>query len=394
MILSIHYFSYGVGSMNNRSGVLRSNLSGEAQYYSFVPSNLPPNPSIEFDDDMVSLLTKANRNIGLLEGVSARLPNIEHFVSTCICKEALLSSQIEGTQATLDDILDPKIESNTNQNISDVINCIATSKYAINRMRDLTICNRLLKETHAILLQNIRGEGKTSGEFRRSQNWIGAPGSTIKTSSFIPPNPEDMLQSLSDLEEYINKSDNLEPMVKIALIHYQFETIHPFLDGNGRISRLLILLLLIDRKLLNHETLYISCYFKRNRIEYYDRLMDVRNKGSYEQWIKFFLLALYESAKDAVATIDLLVNLHIKNISKIKQTYPQSKSVLVLFDYIEENPIIDIKKTSIDLSLSYNTVASALNKLITLDILRQTENVRRNRVYSYVEYLETMRKDT
>ena len=380
--------------MNERSGVFRSNLSGKAQYNSFVPSKLPPNPSIEFDHDMVNLLTKANRSIGVLEGISARLTNVELFVSMYVRKEALLSSQIEGTQATLEDILDPKIEGNTNLNISEVINYIKASKYAINRLKDLPLCNRILKETHEILLQNIRGEEKSPGEFRRSQNWIGAAGSTIKTARFIPPNPEDMIQSLSELERDINTPDSLDPLVNAALIHYQFETIHPFLDGNGRIGRLLILLFLIDRKLLSHETLYISYFFKRNRIEYYDRLTDVRNKGSYEQWIKFFLLAVFESAEDAIATIDILVKLHSKNIHKIKKKYPKSKSVFALFDYIEANPIIDITKTSIDLAVSYNTIASAVTKLIGLDILQQTENNHRNRVYSYEKYLEVLRKDT
>ena len=380
--------------MNNRAGELRTNLTGELRYQSFLPRPLPPSPPIELDEDCVKLLSKANRSIGILEGVSRQVANVELFVTMYVRKEALLSSQIEGTQATLDDILDPNIEENTNQNVADVVNYIKASHYASARLKELPICTRLLKGIHEILMQNVRVGEKSPGEFRNSQNWIGPAGSTLEDAKYIPPNCEDMIEAMADLEKYINSEDELDPLIKIALIHYQVETIHPFLDGNGRIGRLLIAIFLIEKKLLSHETLYISYFLKRNRIEYYDRLTEVRAKGNFEQWIKFFLLATYESAQDAINTIDELISLHDRNNKVVQKTGKAAKTVMKVFDYLEVSPIIDIKKTSIELNFSFNAVSNAVNKLVELDILRQTENVRRSRVFAYEDYLRILRKDT
>lgn len=380
--------------MQSRAGEYRTNLSGELQYKSFLPKPLPPNPPVEIDEETTGLLSKANRSIGILEGLSRQIPNIELFVSMYVRKEALLSSQIEGTQATLDDILDPRIEENTNRHVADVINYIKASQYAVKRLKDLPLCNRLIKETHRILMEDVRGEEKYPGEFRHSQNWIGPAGGTLKDARFIPPHPEDMIEAVSDLERFINSEDQLEPLIKIALIHYQFETIHPFLDGNGRIGRLLITLFLMEQKLLSYETLYISYFLKRNRIEYYDRLMEVRTKGNFEQWVKFFLRAIYESAQDAVQSIEELVKLHDKNEKIVKTTGKAAKTVMKVFNYLEKSPIIDIKKTSEELGISFNAAANAVSILVDLDILKQTENVQRNRVFAYEEYLQILRKDT
>ena len=380
--------------MKNRAGELKTNLTGVLQYKSFLPKTLPPSPAIELNEDAIQLLSKANRSIGILEGISRQVPNIDLFVSMYVRKEALLSSQIEGTQATLDDILDPNIEENTNQNVADVINYIKASKYASSRLNELPLCNRLLQETHGILMEGGRGAEKNPGEFRRSQNWIGPAGSTLKDARYIPPNPEDMLEAMSTLEKFINAEDELDPLIKIALIHYQFETIHPFLDGNGRIGRLLISLFLIEKKLLTYETLYISYFLKRNRIEYYDRLTEVRAKGNFEQWIKFFLLAIYESAQDAITTIDALIKLHNRNFEAVRSTGKASRTIIKVFNYLERSPIVDIKKTSSELKISFNAVSNAVNTLVELGILKQTENVRRSRVFAYEDYISILRKDT
>ncbi|MGB3367694.1 MAG: Fic family protein [Acidaminobacteraceae bacterium] len=380
--------------MKNRAGEYKKNLSGELEYKSFLPMHLLPTPVIYYDKDIIHILTKANRSIGVLEGISTQVPDIDLFVSMYVRKEALLSSQIEGTQATLDDILDPNIEENTNLNVADVINYIKASQYGKKRLNDLPISSRLLKEIHEILMCGVRGNEKNPGEFRISQNWIGPAGSTLKNAKYIPPNIEDMLEAISDLEKFINEEDDIDPLVKIALAHYQFETIHPFLDGNGRIGRLLITLFLMEKKVLSYETLYISYFLKRNRIEYYDRLMEVRTKGNYEQWIKFFLLAVYESSEDAIKTIRKLEELHEQNFKKIEQIGRAYKTVKVVLIYIESNPIIDIKKTSEELELSYNAVSNAVNHLVDLSILIQTNSDKRNRIFSYEEYLEIMRKDT
>lgn len=380
--------------MQNRSGNLKTQLSGELQYKAFVPTPLQQVKIENIDEDMFMLLTKASRSLGTLEGVSSRIPNINLFISMYVRKEALLSSQIEGTQATLDDILDPAAEANQNTNVADVLNYIKASDFAMKRMETLPLCNRLLQETHSVLLLGIRGNEKSPGEFRKSQNWIGATGSTIKTASFIPPSPEAMIEAMSDLERYLNADDDVDVLVKAALIHYQFETIHPFLDGNGRIGRLLIPLFLFDKKILSLPSLYISYFLKLNRIEYYDRLMEVRKKGNYEQWVKFFLQAILQSSQDAIETIDQLTALREKSICKIATLGRAGKTAKQLYDYLERSPIIDIGKTADEMKVSYNTVAKAVENLSILGILIKTEESKRNRTFAYNEYLNILRKDT
>jgi len=376
----------------------KSNLYGELSYLSFDPGPIPPeNPPIELDSEMVELLVKANKQITLLEGLSLRIQNVNLFISMYVRKEALLSSQIEGTQATLDDILDPLIEENANQDVSDVINYIKTTEYAIARLQELPLCNRLIRECHAILMEGSRGQEKNPGEFRRSQNWIGGQGSTLKNARYIPPNPEDMEGAMYYLEKFMNHGDiwtHFDILIQAALVHYQFETIHPFLDGNGRIGRLLITLFLMERGALTSPTLYISYFLKQNRYEYYDRMMDVRTKGNYEQWIKFFLLAVHESAADAVETIDRLIELHNNNTAIISQMNLKTNTVMHLFEYLESNPIIDIGKTSKALNISFNTVSSAVKILIEANILVPSTKALRGRTFSYESYLAILRNGT
>lgn len=380
--------------MKNKSGFLRTNMTGDAEYKSFVPTSLKNVLPIDLSGELMNLIVEANKQIAVLESISSRIPNVALFVSMYVRKEALLSSQIEGTQATLEDVLDPMIESNTNQNVADVINYIKATEYAIERLKNLPLCNRLIKETHEVLMRNVRGQEKSPSEFRYSQNWIGGQGSTLKNARYIPPNPEDMIDAISDLEEFINGDDETDVLVQASLIHYQFETIHPFLDGNGRVGRLLITLFLMEKKVLTTPALYISYYLKKNRIEYYDRMSEVRRKGNYEQWVMFFLQAIVESAEDAIDTIDKLIALHDANIEKIKKIGRASKNVRKLFDYLEANPIIEIKKTAEFLDLSYNTISSAVKRLIDLNILIPTDNAERNRTFSYEAYLSILRKDT
>ena len=375
-----------------RSGEYVSNLSGEAAYKSFRPSPLPP--EIEMDAEMIELLTSATKSLSALDTMSTYIPNMNLFVSMYVRKEALLSSQIEGTQATLEDVLDPMVEKNANQNVADVINYIKATEYALERIKTLPLCSRLIKETHEVLLGGVRGAEKNPGEFRISQNWIGAQGSSLKNARYIPPNVEDMTVAISDLEKYINSDDSLDVLIQAALIHYQFETIHPFLDGNGRVGRLLITLFLMEKKALNSPSLYISYYLKKNRIEYYDRMSEVRNKDNYEQWIKFFLRAIAESSDEAVDTIKKLSDLHNKNVELISNMGKASKNVQIIFDYLEKNPIIDTRKTSEELGISYSTVSRVIAKLEECGILKQTDNASRNRVFAYEDYLEILRKDT
>ena len=381
--------------MNNRAGAFVSNLTGEMAYQSFRPAPLPPNPPIVLSGELVAKLVDANKKLAALDGLSARIPNMDLFVSMYVRKEALLSSQIEGTQCTLDDILNPLMEENTNRNVSDVVNYIKATEFALNRLHSLPLCNRLIKETHAVLMEGVRGQEKSPGEFRYSQNWIGGQGSTIRNARYIPPNPEDMQTAMSDLEKYMNGDDSLDPLIQAALIHYQFETTHPFLDGNGRVGRLLITLFLMEKGILSHPALYISYFLKMNRIEYYDRMTQVRKTGDYEQWVMFFLQALSDSAGDAIQTIDALTALHNQSVAKLGAfSKRQQTNLLKLFAYIETNPIIDVQKTAAALGLSYNTVSKMVTILVDEGILRQTDNAGKAKIYSYADYLDILRKDT
>lgn len=381
--------------MNNRAGCYITNLSGEMAYQSFRPNPLPPEPPIEMSNEMIAKLVDANRKLATLDGLSSRIPNMDLFVSMYVRKEALLSSQIEGTQCTLDDILNPFAEENTNLNVSDVVNYIRAEEFAIDRLQTLPLCNRLIKETHAVLMEGVRGQEKNPGEFRYSQNWIGGQGSTLRNARYIPPNPEDMINAMSDLEKYMNGEDSLDPLIQAALIHYQFETTHPFLDGNGRVGRLLITLFLMEKKILSTPSVYISYFLKMNRIEYYDRMTQVRKTGDYEQWILFFLQALSDSAEDAIQTIDELTKIHNRNAQKFENmTKRQQANAMNFLIYLEKNPIIDIQKTAASLNLSYNTVAKSVALFVDNGILQQTEKSGRSKIYSYVDYLAVLRKDT
>jgi len=381
--------------MNNRAGCLVTNLSGEMAYQSFRPNPLPPEPPIEMSNELIAKLIDANRRLATLDGLSSRIPNMDLFVSMYVRKEALLSSQIEGTQCTLDDILNPFAEENTNLNVSDVVNYIRAEEYAINRLQTLPLCNRLIKETHAVLMEGVRGQEKNPGEFRYSQNWIGGQGSTLRNARYIPPNPEDMVDAMSDLEKYMNGEDSLDPLIQAALIHYQFETTHPFLDGNGRVGRLLITLFLMEKKILSAPSLYISYFLKMNRVEYYDRMTQVRKTGDYEQWVLFFLQALSDSAEDAIQTIDRLTEIHNRNVQKFNSmTKRQQTNAINFLIYLEKNPIVDIQKTATALNLSYNTAAKNVASFVDNGILQQTEKSGRAKIYSYVDYLAVLRKDT
>ena len=377
-----------------RSGKLVTNLSGDAAYQSFKPSPLPPDPELNINSNIVKKLVEANRDLVRLDTAAKLIPNVELFISMYVRKEALISSQIEGTQCTLDDILDPDVDGNSNLDVGDVINYVRACTYAIGRLDKLPLCNRLLREIHKELLAGVRGQEKNPGEFRRSQNWIGAEGCSLREARYIPPNVKDMNVALDDLERYMNEGDDYDPLIRIALIHYQFETIHPFLDGNGRVGRLMILIYLMEQGYISKPIIYISYFLKKNQIEYYDRISEVRRSGNYEQWIAFFLEAVSAAAKDSLTTVENLSALHDRNIEKLPTTNRRSDNVRRVFDYIEQYPIIDIKRTAADLEVSYNTVSAAVVKLVQTGILRETTNAARNRVFAYEEYLNILRKDT
>lgn len=378
----------------NRAGRYVSNMTGEASYQSFCPNPLPPNPALDIRDDVLHLLIEASRNLQKLDVASQLIPSTELFVSMYVRKEALLSSQMEGTQCTLEDVLDPELDVSANLDVADVINYVKATQYALHQLEKLPICNRLLRSIHAVLMEGVRGQEKNPGEFRRSQNWIGPAGCSLKNARYIPPNVEDMNAAMDALETYINKDRSYDPLIQAALIHYQFETIHPFLDGNGRIGRLLILLYLMDQKLLSKPVMYVSYFLKRNQIEYYDRISEVRRSGNYEQWIRFFLEAVSAAAVDSMKSIEQLSALHDQNLKLLPKATRSRDNVRAVFDYLEQHPIIDIKHTAAALGVSYNTVSAVVKKLMDLDILRETTNASRNRVFTYEKYLAILRDGT
>ena len=379
---------------NNGQGFLRKNLTGELEYSSFVPTPLSNVAALELSSDTVKLLSACSRKIGELEGMVRFVPNASMYLAMYVRKEALLSAQIEGTQCTFDDILDPSNVGLTRKDVSDVVAYVKATEYAVKRMRTLPLCARLLKETHEVLLEGTRGQEKNPGQMRVSQNWIGPAGCTLRDASFVPPNVDDMADALSEMEAFVNNEHGIDPIVKAALVHYQFETIHPFLDGNGRIGRLLILLYLMEQGLLRKPVIYVSYFLKGNQIEYYDRISEVRRSGNYEQWVRFFLEAVSAAAADAMTSIEQLSALHNQSLELLPQTTRSKDNIRAVFDYLEQHPIIDIKHTATVLGVSYNTVSAAVKKLMELDILMETTNAARNRVFAYEKYLAILREGT
>lgn len=374
----------------NRAGQYITALGGVVSYKAYKPNPLPPSPIIEMDTEMVTLLSKAHNYLGKLDMMSELIPDMNMFLSAYVRKEALLSSQIEGTQATLEDVLNPNVNIAVNLEVNDVINYVNALNFAIEKMKELPVCNRLLCETHRVLMQGVRGQEKNPGEFRHSQNWIGASNSNLKTARFIPPTVEDMQTAMSDLEKFINDYD-MDILLKTALIHYQFETIHPFLDGNGRIGRMLITLILLANGILHRPVLYLSLYLKTNRIEYYDRLSEVRTKGNYEQWIKFFLHGIIETCEDGIKTIESINSLIKMDKKKlVKKTETISK----VFDYIKEHPIITIGGAATALNLSFNGVSNAVKKMVEVNILKEMTTKARDRVFEYTSYIDILKSGT
>lgn len=369
-----------------KAGILKSNFSGEAEYQSFYPTDLNDLQFETFDKYILELLSKANYLLGKLNGISSNIIDMNQFIASYVRKEALYSSQIEGTQATLEDILNAELESNLNADVEEVVNYIKALNYAVDLLATYPICNRYIRMVHEVLMNGVRGSEKNPGEFRKSQNWIGHAGSSLKNAKYIPPNVEDMNECMSNLEKYINENYELDDLIKIALIHYQFETIHPFLDGNGRIGRMLIVLYLLERKKINYPCLYISYYLKRNQYEYYSRMSDVRNKGDYIHWIEFFLKGIIEMCTESIECINKLFALRYKNKQLIKE------NDLWLLEFLEINPIIDSRKTSDKLGMDYFKVNRTINKFAEIGILKVVDKSKRKRTYIYEEYIEILKQ--
>ena len=376
--------------MENRAGVFMNQPSG---YKSFVPKKLPPDPMINMDLEMLKLLSDADRKLGRLDGITQILPNPELFVAMYVQKEAVLSSQIEGTQASLTDVLDIGSDASKDTEIQDVVNYVSAMKYGLARLQSFPLCLRLIREIHAVLLEKGRGSNRNPGEFRTSQNWIGPAGCTLSNATFIPPTVPDMNTALSDLESFFYEEDDIPSLIKIALIHAQFESIHPFLDGNGRVGRLLITFWLCSEKILSQPLLYLSYYFKSNRIEYYDRLMAVRKSGDWEGWIKFFLRGVASVSDEATESAKLIIQLKEKYSQVLSEK--TNNNYIRLLDHLFETPFISKNNAAEFLQISYPTASAIIEEFVRQNILTDiTPHQQRNKRYCFVEYINILNRGT
>ena len=357
-------------------------------YRAFIPTPLPPDPPLAFDAQLATVLARAGTALGRLDGVAATLPNPELFVAMYVRREAVLSSQIEGTQSTLDDVLAFEIDAGRSSlpvDIKEVVNYIGAMDYGLARLDSLPLSLRLLREIHERLMTGTRGGNKSPGQFRESQNWIG--GRTLAEAAFIPPPKHEMRAALGNLERFLHDSGGLDPLIVCALAHAQFETIHPFLDGNGRIGRLLITFLLCHEKVLQRPVLYLSHYLKQHRASYYDRLMAIRLSGDWEGWLRFFLTGVAEVAREAEQTARQIVQLR-EAIRHRAQAARMSANALTLLDYLFEQPLINVNAARDHLEISYVAANGLIRELCELGLLSETTGGSRNRVFRFGRYID------
>jgi Fic family protein len=375
-----------------RAGQYVKQLEG---YRAFIPSPLPPVPEIRMDQEMWELLSQADRALGRLDGATDALPNPDLFVFMYVRKEAVLSSQIEGTQASLLDILEfesQALEPDNPQDVAEVVNYISAINYGLERLKQLPISLRLIREIHQELMQGVRGAERSPGEFRRSQNWIGAGGCSLAEATYVPPPPHEMHQSLDNLEKFLHSPQPMPTLIKVGLAHAQFETIHPFLDGNGRAGRLLITFLLCEQNILQRPLLYISYYFKKYRAEYYASLQAVRDHGNWEGWLKFFLRGVYEVAQEAAATARKIVNLkeHHRQLVLDKMGR-RSGNAIALLESLYLRPVFTVEHAEAVTKLAYPNANTLIKDLIDIDLLEEITGQKRNRAFSYASYLAVFR---
>ncbi|MFH0887774.1 MAG: Fic family protein [Planctomycetota bacterium] len=383
---------------SDRAGFYKEQFSNNLTYKAFIPKPLPPEPPLQFDTELTQLLSQADQAIGRLDGVIKNIPNQDLFVLMYVKKEAVLSSQIEGTQVSLADILEKEediLAGKTDDDVKVTLNYIKALNEGLELAKKLPISLRLIKELHRILLTGTRGEARNPGEFRTSQNWIGSKNSTLATARFIPPPPEEMNQALNALEKYIHQPKAYPVLIESGLVHVQFETIHPFGDGNGRIGRLLITFILSLNNIISQPVLYLSYYLKKNRSEYYDRLIAVRNEGDWEGWLKFFLKGIIETSNNAVELTDKIGILQKKNLESVRSSMTRySAKSIELLDKIYIHPIFSVNKAAELCGLSYNAAKSITRKFIDLKIIVEPDKKKRNQKYYFKEYIDLLVEGT
>ena len=366
-------------------------IQQDSGYIAFIPAPLPPNPQIDFSDDLQAKLSEAENVLSRLDASIQTLPNPDLFVFMYVRKEAVLSSQIEGTQSSLHDVLAAEaqiLDPYRPRDVAEVINYIDAMNYGIDRLAELPVSVRLIREIHARLLAGVRGSNLTPGELRRSQNWIGPAGSTLAQASFIPPPPQELVQALSDLEHFLHAEDEIPTLIKIGLAHAQFETIHPFLDGNGRIGRLLITFLLCEQGLLKKPVLYLSYYFKYHRQAYYDHLQAIRQQGDWEGWLVFFLDGLAQASVQAAETARKITELQEMQRLKIMENFGRVVgNGLKVFDYLFQHPLVSVEQVKTVTNTSFPAANELIKKFVESEILSEITGNKRHRRYQYTAYL-------
>lgn len=360
-------------------------------YWAFIPTPLPP--KLNWSGSLVSLLADAERNLSKLASLGGVLPSHHLLARSFVRREAVVSSRIEGTRASLADLytyesaqlsfLEP------DSDVGEVYNYVRAMDYGLERLKDLPISLRLIREVHTHLMEGVRGEHLTPGEFRRSQNWIGPAGCTLENAPYVPPPVDEMLLALDQLEKFIHAQSDLPALVRTGMIHYQFEAIHPFLDGNGRIGRLLVILLLCEWGLLPQPLLYLSAYFDANRQEYYDRLLQVSQQGNWEGWLNFFLFGVSVQALDAVKRVTRLQNLRSIYQRRL-QPERSAERLMQTLDVLFEYPIVNVRQMEAVLQVPYRTAQRYIEKLLDMGLLREITGQARNRLYRADEILRAI----
>jgi Fic family protein len=374
-------------SSSSPGRVLRSSKG----YWAFMPNPLPPN--IDWSTTLITALGEAERNLGRLASLADTLPSPHILVRPFIKREAVLSSRIEGTRASLIDLYHYESAQLSffegSSDVGEVHNYVRALDYGLERLKTLPVSLRLIREVHGILMDGVRGEFLTPGEFRRSQNWIGSPGSTIESASLVPPPVDEMNRALDALEKFIHAPSEIPKLVRAGLIHYQFEAIHPFLDGNGRVGRLVVILLLTEWELISQPLLYLSAFFEANRLDYYDRLLAVSQRGEWENWLLFFLKGVSNQSQDSITRIEHLGRLrsaYRERLRKERATMRLLQSLDVLF----ERPILNIRQLEVALGVPYRTAQRYVEKLEEIGILREVTGNARNRLYQADEILRAL----
>jgi len=361
-------------------------------YEAFIPAPLPPNPSVTMDGEMLRLLSDADRVLGRLDGITTVLPNPDLFVAMYVRQEAVLSSQIEGTQSTLEDVLQYEIDAKGRKyprDVAEVCNYVKAMNHGLKRQKELPLSLRLIKELHAQLLAGVRGQHREPGEFRKTQNWIGPQGCNLTNAQFVPPPPSELMPALSDLETFLHSREDLPALIHCGLAHAQFETIHPFLDGNGRVGRLLITFLLCECEILQRPLLYLSHYFKLHRAEYYDRLMAIRLSGDWEGWLKFFLRGVVEVSREAANTARSIIRLREEHQTLIRNSFGSSAGMaLRLLDWLYYSPLTTPRGAEDFLKCVYATANKLIRQFERHGLLQEVTGGMRNRVYQYRPYVD------